>query len=190
MVPHIRHDTQRGSVLVIILTVAVMLVVSGAIAYVLLSKKEGGTAALPSIGFKSITAKTPADVTTLLKSAKAGNYDAKCTYTDKTTGDGTIYVKGDKMRVDTTISKKPGHVLKLDDSTYIWADGQSEGSKFPVRPENTDSVYSAESFASKAQEDNVSCQSVASLSNSLFTLPSNVNFVDVNSQMHTYSSSN
>lgn len=185
-----RHRKQRGSALVIIVTIIILLAVSGAIIYVLLNKQKGGSDALPSIGFKAITAKTPDDVITLLKSAKAGSYDAKCTYTDKTTGEGTLYIKGDKMRVDTTISQKPGHVLKLGDSTYIWADGQSEGSKFPVREENKDSIYSSDNFAAKAQEDNVVCQSVANLRDSLFVLPKSVNFVDVNSQIHTYSSSN
>ena len=189
MASYSRQDKQRGSSLVIILAAAAVLVTGGAIAYVLLSKNSGGEGVnLSSIGHKTITASTADSVKALLTNAKAGDYDAKCTYTDES-GNGTLYIKGsDTMRVDTTIKEKPAHVVRIKDAMYIWADGQTEGSKFPVTDTNGGSKYSPDSFATKVDKYHVKCESVAHLSESLFTLPKSVNFVDVNTQLNSYSS--
>lgn len=186
-----RQNKQRGSALVIVLAITAVLATGGAIAYALISSnKDGGVVDLKSISHKTITATTSSEVKTLLTNAKAGDYDAKCTFTSES-GDGTLYIKGPVgMRVDTTISDKPAHVLQHGDSVYIWADGQSEGSKFPMSDENKDSQYSPDAFANKVDEYHIKCQSVARLSDSLFTLPPSVTFVDVNSQFNTFRSSN
>ena len=190
MASYSRQDKQRGSALVIILTLVAILATAGAIVYVLLSSNDkGGGVDLGKIGQKTTTASTSDGVKALLTKAKAGEYDAKCTYTSES-GDGTLYVSGaEKMRVDTTINDRPGHVLRLGGAGYIWADGQSEGSKLPFQSgSSTDSKYSPETFASKVDKYHVRCESVGHLSESLFTLPKGVNFIDVNSQLQPYSS--
>lgn len=174
------HTKQRGSALVIIVTVAAVLVVIAAIAYVLLSKKDSK----PSLGnvfHKTVTATTADEVKTLLTDARAGKYDAKCTYLLKS-HESSLYIKGDKkMRIDTVIDDKPGHFLGLDDSMYIWADGNPKGSILPLK-NNKDSEYSPDSFANRVEEYHVKCESVASLSDSLFVPPSDVTFADFKAQ--------
>lgn len=190
MTSYSRNDEQRGSAVVIALTVTAVVVTIGAIAFVLIANggKNNGID-LGKIGHKTITAATSEEVKVLLTSAKAGDYDAKCTYTDEN-GDSTIYISGAaKMRVDTTINEKPGHVLRLGDAGYVWADGQKEGSKLPFKSESsTSSKYSPDTFASKVDQYHVKCESVAGLDDSLFTLPTDVTFVDVNSKLNSSSS--
>lgn len=189
MASYSQNNRQRGSALVIILTIAVVLLTGGALAYVGINQlnKEGKGIDVPLVGQKTITATTPETVKGLLTKAQAGEYDAKCTFTDDAGNQGTLYVEGEKkMRVDTTISDKPGHVLRLDDKVYIWADGQDEGSLFPMREDKANSNYSAEKFADNVEKYKVTCKSVGSLDSSLFALPKGVNFVDVNEQLKSF----
>jgi len=168
---------QRGSALVILLSVAAVLVVAGAIVFVLMSKKDGDFS-LASTFHRTITATTASEVRTLLTDAKAGKYDAKCTYLLKSV-ESTLYVKGDsKMRVDTAIADKPGHFVRIGDSMYVWADGNPKGSILPISDDNEDGEYTPDGFASKVEEYNVKCESVGHLSESLFTPPPNVTFTD------------
>lgn len=183
-----RKDPQRGSAIVIALVVAAVVITAGAIGYVLFSKSQGRDVDLGALTHKTITADTSDEIKTLIQNVRNGDYDAKCTYSDDN-GDSTLYLSGaTKMRIDTTIEDKPGHIIRLDDAGYIWADSQSEGSKLPFTDEKKDSKYSPETFASKVDENNLKCQSVSKLSESLFTLPTDVNFVDVNTRFNSASS--
>jgi hypothetical protein len=168
------EKNSRGSALVIALTVVAVLVIIGAIAYALLAKNGGSS--LKNLFHKTITATTADEVRTLLSDAKAGKYDVKCTYNIKSV-ESTLYIKGDdKMRVDTVITDKPGHVLRLDESVYLWAEGNPKGSRLPVTKEDSD--YTPDGFANKVEESKAKCQSVGSLDESLFAVPSDVEFED------------
>lgn len=171
------QNEQRGSALVIILTVIAILVVLGGITYVLINNNKGSSG-LTNTFHQTKTATTADEVKALLTDAKAGKYDAKCTYLLKTV-ESTLYVQGDsKMRVDTTIEDKPGHFVRLGDSVYIWADGNPKGSILPISDENKDSEYTPDGFASRVDQYNIKCQSVGRLSDSLFAMPSDVTFTD------------
>lgn len=185
MASYSHKNEQRGSALLILLAVAAVLVVAGAIAYLLLT----GKGSVGNVFHSTITATTPSEVKALLMDAKAGKYDAKCTYLLKSV-ENTLYMQGDaKMRVDTVIEDKPGHFVRLGDSVYIWADGNPKGSKLPISDKNKDSQYTPDGFASKVEEYDIKCESVGRLSDTLFTLPSDVTFTDFNSQLRSSSSS-
>lgn len=174
---------QTGSTHLIVLVVAVLVIIGGIGAY------------LATGGFKkTVTATTPTEVKALLASARAGDYDAKCTYENKeadsdalivATGPSTLYVSGaDKMRMDTEVSGKNTHMMQLDDSMYMWADDNDKGSKFPI----TDSSDSANEFAEDAEKNQLKCES-ADLDASMFELPSNVTFTEPRTQFESSSNS-
>lgn len=184
------HQSSRGSALVIILVVVGVIGIVGAVAYVLLSKNGGGVA---NIFGSTKTATSPGDIKSLLTEAKAGKFDAKCTYTTSgnDSADSAIYMSGAKrMRVDTPINGKPGHLVRIDNSAYLWADGESNGSKLPMNDKGDSGKYTPDEFSKKAKEYHMTCESVSSLSDSLFNLPSGVSFVDFNAQLQSSSYGN
>jgi len=183
------HQSSRGSALVVILVVIGVVGIIGAVAYVLLNKNGGGVG---NIFGSTKTATSPGDIKSLLTEAKSGKFDAKCTY--NTSGgdkpaDSTIYMSGaKKLRVDTPINGKPGHLIRIDDSAYLWADGDTNGSKLPITDKGESSKYTPDEFSKKAKDYRMTCESVSSLSDSLFNLPSGVSFVDFNAQLQSSSS--
>jgi len=176
----------RGSAVIITLIIVVIVAIISAIVYVVLSKsrESGGTR---NIFSKTITATTPDEIKALLTDAKAGKYDAKCTYTTTTTeedaSESTIYIGGaKKMRVHTPINKQPRHLVRVDDVAYVWADGDNKGSKLPMADESETGTYTPNTLSSKAQEYHMKCNSVGDLDDSLFALPKDVTFTDFNAE--------
>lgn len=186
MVAFSLKSKQNGSAHMIFVAVAVLAVIVGAAAYVL----TGG------FGTKTITATTATEVKELIASAQAGEYDAKCTYSSKdadangallaTTGTTTLYVKGEKKRIDATVSGQDSHFLQVDDSMYVWADGKDKGSKFPITKKDGDS---ADKFAENVEKYQITCES-ASLDDALFEQPSDVTFTEPKAQFESSSPSN
>lgn len=190
-----KHHTTRGSVLVIILSIVAVVALSGAVAYTYIAR-NGNTSGGALVAPKTITATTPDGVKALLTNAMAGKYDAKCTYTttsminknDTKPVTSTLYIhSAKKMRVDTPISNKPGHMLWLGESVYIWTDGDSKGSILPITNDGNGKTYTPEGFSSKVKEYRATCQSVPQISESMFTKPSKVEFVDFNAQIKSSS---
>ena len=190
MVPHSLKSKQNGSALVIILVAVVIVAIAGVGVFIAKgsSDKKDTTSQQSSktTPFKAITATNTADVKSLFSAAKAGTYDAKCSYTDDSGKNSTIYVSGDKMRVDTTINTKPGHMLVLASTAYIWADGDSKGSSLPVT-KDSNSTGSTDKFADNVDKYKLSCQSTSRLDASLFKKPDSVTFTDFNSQIKSSS---
>jgi len=187
MVLHSLNSKQNGSALVIVLVAVVLVAVVGAGVYITKgdSKKENGTSPQNSTAtpFKSITATNTADVKSLFSAAKAGTYDAKCSYTDDSGKNSAIYISGaEKMRIDTTIDNKSGHMLVLGKTAYIWAEGNAKGSTIPVT-NSSNSSTSTDKFADNVEKYKLSCQSVSRLDASLFKQPTDVTFTDFNSQI-------
>jgi len=204
------QSRQTGSALMIIVFIVVLVVIGGAGAYVAtggfkdktdVSQTKPGQQATHS-NFQATTATTAADIKTMLAAAKAGDYDVECTLNYDNSADAsnsllpasgpsTLYVSGaTKMRVDTTFKDKPGHFMRLGSAAYLWADGNKEGSQFPVTSSNSSASSSTTKFTEDAEKYDTKCQSVAKLDASLFVLPTGVTFTDINSQFNSSSSSN
>lgn len=184
-----KHQNSRGSGLVIILSIVAVIVIGGAVAYAFMARKNTATGSVISPAPpKTITATTPDGVKALLTDAMAGKYGAKCSYmttaNDSTSTKSMLYVKSaKKMRVDTPISDKPGHMLWLNDLVYIWADGDSKGSILPVTSSTQSKTYTPDGFSSKVKEYQATCQSVPAMDESLFEKPTNIEFIDFNAQI-------
>lgn len=189
MVFHSLRSKQTGSAHAIILIAVVVLVLIGVGVYITQGNSKrtsNNTGQQTSVisPFKSTTATTSTDVKTMIKTARAGTYDVKCTYTDDSNNSSTIHISGsDKMRIDTTINNSPGHMLWLDKTVYIWADGNDKGSTLPVKEGGSDSG-STDKFAENVDKYKMKCESTKNLDRSLFKLPTNVTFTDFNSQIN------
>lgn len=192
------HQNSRGSGLVIILSIVAVIAISGAVAYTFVTRgsnvKNTASSSAPAT-VKTVSATTPEEVKAILTDAMAGKYGAKCDYTtttaDSKSTQSTLYIKDSKkMRVDTPISNKPGHMLWLGEAVYLWADGDSKGSILPVKDSSQSKTYTPDGFASKVKEYHATCQSDAHMDESLFTKPANIEFVDFNAAVKSSSYGN
>lgn len=179
------RNKQDGVAHLALLVVAILVVVGGIGAYILTkgSKKNDsnnpGTSQQSMMPFTQKTANTPEEMKSMMTAARNGNYAAKCTFTDDSGNASYIYIAKDRMRVDTTINKKAGHMVWTTDKAYIWADGDTKGSILPVTNESSSSQQT-DKFADSAAKYKMSCQTQKQLDDSLFKIPTNVKFTDFN----------
>lgn len=114
----------------------------------------------------------------------------KCTITlnrDNVSSDGTIYVSGGKMRADMSAmvngKTMQTHLIVKDGTTYSWVDGSTMGFKVAANEKATENS-SGKSNATHApdlnQQVTYNCAAWTAVE-SLFNLPSGVNFSGLNS---------
>jgi hypothetical protein len=127
----------------------------------------------------------------------------KCTFSDQTnSGSGTVYVGSGKMRGDfqSQVNGTQSQTHMVNDGTYvyIWTEGQKNGYKMSldsVKSEASQVKVSGTPTAVKPQGMNMNRQSNYSCSPwvvnaSLFTVPSDITFVDYSSMMQGAGASN
>lgn len=132
--------------------------------------------------------KTAGSVFTSIKDAISKSIPLKCEYT-KDGKKTTAYIKGEQISTTYDIdATKKGHVLVLGKTTYFWEDGKTEGSKMTITDEQ---IKQGQEMVKKSQkEDTVEqleqykqdCKQEI-VANSVFEVPSNIKFVDLNEQM-------
>jgi|GEM_PF-4815117 len=122
----------------------------------------------------------------LIADASLGKYSLKCTYnTDEM--NGVFYLRDKKeLRFDAHKQDAVLHALKTGGNLYLWDDSGKQGLMVQVElssGETSDQVqtYSAESFAKNAEAYNLACGRVDELDNSVFKVPSNVEFTTMGS---------
>ena len=120
----------------------------------------------------------------------------KCTFSDQTNnGSGTVYVGSGKMRGDfqsqANGTQSQTHMVNDGTYVYIWTEGQKNGYKMSidsVKSEASQVKVSGAPTAAKPQGMNMNQQSNYScgpwvVESSLFTVPSDITFVDYSSMM-------
>jgi len=128
---------------------------------------------------------------TSLKALLASGTSQKCSYSDSGS-EGVFYLSGGKSRGDftTTVSGKTtaSHMISDGKTSYIWMDGQPQGYKMSLEV-NASTNQQANSTAASAQQGvdvnktmNYDCQAW-SADNSMFNLPSGIEFVDFAAMM-------
>lgn len=114
----------------------------------------------------------------------------QCTFKDAAGNGGTVYVSGGKMRGDfTTISGNKtiqSHMIRDDKTSYVWMEGETVGYKMSVEsisqtpPQGgTTNTQGSVDLDKKAD---YSCNPWV-VSGSMFQMPSNMQFTDLNSMM-------
>lgn len=192
--PKSLHNNQNGASHLVLLIVTVLVIVGGIGVYILTGSRKNQndkttSSQQPVTPFKMMTATNATDIKSMINASRAGNYDVKCRYTDDSGNASTIYVTKDKMRVDTTINKKAGHMIWLSDKAYIWADGDTKGSILPVT-KDTDSSKQTDKFADNVDKYKMSCQNATHIDVTLFKVPTNISFTEFSTQSGSSSTNN
>ncbi|MFH1711886.1 MAG: hypothetical protein ABH846_01465 [Patescibacteria group bacterium] len=113
----------------------------------------------------------------------------KCTWSDDE-GEGTSYIKGEKVYTETTYQGKTSYMIGDGECTYTWEEGASEGMEFCYSADDFDVEADAEDYedtddyedlmGSEAGVDmdiDMNC-SPAVIKDSKFVPPSDVEFSD------------
>ncbi|KKS30535.1 MAG: hypothetical protein UV00_C0030G0001 [candidate division WWE3 bacterium GW2011_GWF1_42_14] len=114
----------------------------------------------------------------------------KCTYTmpeqKGTTGAGTFYVSGTKMRGDSTITMSnntsvESHIISIDGTMYMWSPVMPRGYKIVVDKELLDTENAADlPEEAKTLQESFDYKCLPWIPDqSLFELPTDVEFVDL-----------
>lgn len=174
-----------NKILAIILIVAIL----GIGGYFYLNSKSSKA---PTI--QPTTQNAPSNVFTSIKDAISKSIPLKCEYDNQ--GKKTItYIKGDQISTTYDIdATKKGHALVLGKTTYIWEDGKTQGTKITITEEqikqgqemaknykNTPPQQKEDTVA-KLEQYKQSCKQEV-VPNSVFEVPSDIKFVDLNEQM-------
>lgn len=130
----------------------------------------------------------------LLKSGVA----QKCTFSSETEGtsvEGVTYMSGGNVRSDYSTSDGTtdvsGHVIVSDSMSYMWMDGEENGVKMKIDPEEYEEgvakmekeQQSMQSFDMNAQMD-YNCSPWV-VDGGMFTPPANVQFADMSAMMES-----
>lgn len=112
----------------------------------------------------------------------------KCTWSSDD-GSGTTYIKGDNVRTESTTDGITGYVIGTNDCTYIWEKGSSEGMMLcdtgSFAEDLEDDSDSSEwlddngddTYFENEMDTDVECHAEI-INDSLFTPPSEINFID------------
>jgi hypothetical protein len=153
----------------LIIKIVVVLAVVGVGAYLLL---KGGVVNFTGNGV-SITAQT---FTGSIKDAVKKGIPLKCTMPkNETTGIEVVvgYLKGEKYYAEINQKGKAGYIIIADNCMYSWFKSDKQGAKI---------CFSGNVWDQQGSEDtNYNCKTAA-FSDSIFTPPSDVKFMDIGSQ--------
>ncbi len=130
-----------------------------------------------------------------LKDLIGRNKPLKCTYSDGSSQSGTVYVSGDKVRVQVSAEvdgqKTMVNSLKLGTWQYMWREGDKAGTKFNFTEEEIKQMqekakqYNQPEAANTVDFDtrlDYKCMSWSS-DESTFSVPGEVEFTDMTSMM-------
>lgn len=145
------------------------------------------------------TQQASGNIFTSIKDALSKSLSLKCDYPDGKGNTVTTYIKGGAVRVMESISesnKGTGQTLMKDNKMYIWDDKTKQGTVFTL---DTKAIENAKETAQKNANVTTSpnkkddflngleqykkyCKPTT-VSDSLFTVPTDIKFVDLNEQM-------
>lgn len=142
---------------------------------------RGGSSSVPGM------AQNPQD---LIASAMTGTGSVKCEYTGEDGAVVTAYIKNGQVRTDITGGPDGGgSFLMKDKTTWTWSDSTKEGVMFvlpeitPVAGQATGEMQTAsDEVAADLEQYKDSCKS-ETVSDSVFEVPTDVNFQDFSSMM-------
>lgn len=153
-----------------VLPVIIILIIIGFGAYLVLS---GGKVNFTGTGFnvsKTITNKSETFVGDLKAAIKRG-IPFKCTIKQENM-EGTGYMKNKKYYAEITRNGKEGYILISDNCMFTWDKGKPQGVKMCFDRD----IWETEETG--APQGEVNC-TMTPVSDSLFVLPTNVNFIDM-----------
>lgn len=114
-----------------------------------------------------------------LKEALGLEQSMRCVWSSEE-GEGTTYIKGERMRTETAVNGDSGVVISDGSCTYIWEEGSVEGIEICL-PEGfsesvgDDALFETTEAEGPAPDVQVDCQ-VTNVSDDMFDPPANITF--------------
>lgn len=119
-----------------------------------------------------------------LRELMAANTPTKCTFTSAQNTQGTVYVANGKVRGDFSASVNGsammGHMIVMDNMSYVWMDGMSQGYKNSFEANSTSSAQANTNTQGLNPDERVSysCEGW-SVDEQMFALPSGISFMAI-----------
>jgi hypothetical protein len=181
----------------ILIVVVVLVLIFGAVAFALVFKpKSSPTAELANPSKLAVTENKPQNEETFVKGSlldliKLGK-TARCTYSSDQDGyitSGVSYISGKNVRVDFDVTTADdqeikSHMVTDGEWVYTWSTATPQGFKMKVdQPENT-STDTTKEAPTKALNESFDYKCTPWLvDNSLFEIPSDIEFTDFSTMM-------
>lgn len=137
-----------------------------------------------------ITSLTPSNAMQSLKDLITKGTAMSCAFTEENT-QGNLYIAGGKVRGDFESTENgtttKSHIIDMDNTSYIWMEGQKTGFKTSFNPSATSAPGATAEPSTGANTGFDANKSMDykcgswSVDNSFFTLPSGVTFSDMSS---------
>lgn len=115
-----------------------------------------------------------------LQDALANNQEIQCEYTDEQSNTAISYIKDGSVRVVADTQGMTSNSLFIDDTVYVWQDGEGQG--FSFNPQQFSGNFESDSvpvqpdeLEETIQNDQVNC-SVTDIDDGLFAVPEEVDF--------------
>ena len=164
-----------------ILPIILIVVVAGLAIGGWLYFKQGKQVSLPGEGGIQLpVGRKEETFTGKLKDAIARGISMKCTFRNDYVS-GTGYIKGKKYYGEITSEGQQGYVIISDDCMWTWDESKSQGVKVCFEPTEGDgSIWDMQDQSST--EGDYTCVPAA-VSDSKFTPPSNIQFLDLDRGM-------
>lgn len=106
----------------------------------------------------------------------------KCTFTSAQNAQGTVYVANGKVRADFSAevngNAMMGHSVVMDNMSYVWMDGMSQGYKNSFEVQSTSSVETQSQGLNPDERVSYSCEPW-SVDESLFVIPTSIEFMTI-----------
>lgn len=169
----------------IFIGLGVVAVAAGGV-YIYTSQRD----AAPTEENLEMTSNTNQDSARDFAAIMAAGDNVHCTVTHTEDGNqtfGNVYVAdhGERVRGDFTITgtlNTEMHLVRDEDTNYMWGPAFPEGVKMSVTDENRDTLFESEANAAIPDNVSFSCNSWR-VDDAKFTLPNDVTFVDLKAQM-------
>lgn len=117
-----------------------------------------------------------------LKDALTLGRSMKCTWKNEDNF-ATVYIKDSKIRTEVTQAGKKAHSIIVDNCSYTWQEGETQGFKLCAEPEEgEEEELTPEKIAAEMPDYEYNCEP-AIVADSMFNPPANVNFMSMEQLM-------
>jgi uncharacterized protein YxeA len=113
----------------------------------------------------------------------------KCTFSQGDRYSGTMWVKGKNFYNEVTSEEQIGRIIYKDDCMWSWAEGQEKGIKMCFDPDEANDVFSGEAETGQTNlptDVEFDCRP-AVFTDAKFSVPSGVEFMDMDEMMQQFS---
>lgn len=119
-----------------------------------------------------------------LKDALTLGQSMKCTWKKDESNFATVYIKDSKIRTEVTQAGKEMASIMVENCTYTWQEGETQGFKVCFEPEEVEEgeAMTPEEMTAEMPDYEYNCEP-AIITESMFNLPAGINFLSTEQLM-------